>query len=120
MKLSKYHHSCGHWAKKLVLLAHLHLKLAVFMMLFFILAFVLLVHSQTFTNPIRNPGPDPHIVMSGGTYYLTNTQASFISITRSTSLGGLANGDTKIVWTDTDFDRNQNIWAPEMHYIDGM
>ena len=90
------------------------------MMLLFFLTFIALVRSQTFTNPIRNPGADPHIVTSKGTYYLTTTQTSFISVTRSVTLAGLANGETKIVWTDTNPSRNQNIWAPEMHYIDGM
>lgn len=77
------------------------------------------VSAQTFLDPIRNPGADPHIVTTGGYYYLTNTQGGFISVTRSTTLGGLVNGDTKTVWTDTDPDRNQNVWAPEMHLIDG-
>ncbi|CAL5874822.1 uncharacterized protein PFLUO_LOCUS9124 [Penicillium psychrofluorescens] len=60
------------------------------------------------------------MVTTGGYYYLTNTQGTFISVTRSTTLGGLISGDTRTVWTDTDTDRNQNMWAPEMHLIDGI
>lgn len=86
-----------------------------------VLSFVTgLAVAQTFSDPIRNPGADPHMVTTGGYYYLTNTQGTFISVTRSTTLGGLISGDTRTVWTDTDTDRNQNMWAPEMHLIDGM
>ncbi len=84
------------------------------------LAFALLAQCQTFQSPIRNPGADPHMVTTGGYYYLTNTQGSFISVTRSKTIGGLLDGDTKTVWTDSDASRNANFWAPEMHLIDGM
>ncbi|KAH8694193.1 glycosyl hydrolase [Talaromyces proteolyticus] len=76
--------------------------------------------ARNFSNPIRVPGADPHIVTTGGYYYLTNTQTTHISVTRSTTLGGLLNGDTRTVWSDTNPDRNQDIWAPEMHFIDGI
>jgi hypothetical protein len=75
--------------------------------------------SQTFTNPIRNPGADPHLVTHDGWYYLTNTQAEFISVTRATTIGGLYEGETRTVYQETDPSRNQNVWAPEMHLIDG-
>ena len=76
--------------------------------------------SQTFTNPIRNPGADPHIVTLDGYYYLTNTQGGLISVTRSATIGGLYEGETRTVYEDSDPNRNQNVWAPEMHRIDGV
>lgn len=75
---------------------------------------------SAFTNPIRNPGADPAIVVASGTYYLTTTGATKIAITRSSTIGGLLNGETKTVWTDTDPRRNADMWAPEMHQIDGI
>ena len=41
-------------------------------------------------------------------------------MTRSANVGGLQDGETRTVWTDTDESRNKNIWAPEMHLIDGV
>lgn len=84
------------------------------------LGFALLAQCQTFKSPIRSPGADPHMVTTGGYYYLTNTEGSHISVTRSKTVGGLLGGETKTVWTDTDPNRNANFWAPEMHHIDGM
>lgn len=83
------------------------------------LGFGAIAYSQTFSNPIRNPGADPHIVTTGGYYYLTNTQGGFISVTRATTIAGLNDGETKTVFQDSDSSRNQNVWAPEMHFIDG-
>ena len=74
----------------------------------------------TFDVVLRNPGADPHIVYYDGCYYLTNTQGGYISVTRAKNLGGLASGETRTIWTDTDVSRNENFWAPEMHLIDGM
>lgn len=76
--------------------------------------------AQTFTNPIRNPGADPHIVTHEGYYYLTNTQATLISVTRSKTISGLYEGETRTVYEETDPNRSENVWAPEMHLIDGM
>ncbi|KAK0100308.1 hypothetical protein ONS95_008266 [Cadophora gregata] len=74
--------------------------------------------STAFQNPIRAPGPDPSMVYADGHYYLTYTSYNSITITRSTTLSGLINGETKTIWTDTDTSKNANMWAPEIHQID--
>ncbi|KAH7121735.1 glycosyl hydrolase [Dactylonectria estremocensis] len=76
--------------------------------------------AQAFQNPIRRPGPDPSVVFADGYYHLTYTSYSRIEITKATKLGGLINGETKTVWTDTNRTRNANMWAPEIHQIDGI
>jgi GH43 family beta-xylosidase len=73
-----------------------------------------------FQNPIRNPGPDPSMVYADGMYYLTFTGYDHISITRSQTLAGLLNGETKTIWTDSDTTKNANMWAPEIHQIDDI
>jgi GH43 family beta-xylosidase len=93
------------------------------------------VHAATFTNPLKNPnGSDPHIVYTGGYYYLTTTTWTNIQITRATTLGGLKTATPTTVWTDSTTSRAGNFWAPgdtpqlqtsrtllttlELHYID--
>jgi GH43 family beta-xylosidase len=49
---------------------------------------------------------------------MTTTGGDHISITRSATIWGLLNGQTKTIWTDTNNTRNQQMWAPEMHRID--
>ena len=85
-----------------------------------ILALAGAASAQVFSNPVRQNGADPHMVTLNGMYYLTNTQGGLISVTRSNTMSGLAGGETRTVWTDGNPDRSQNMWAPEMHLIDGM
>ncbi|OBT45882.1 hypothetical protein VE00_04230 [Pseudogymnoascus sp. WSF 3629] len=80
-----------------------------------------LVSAATFSNPLKpKDGSDPHIVYTGGYYYLMTTTWTNLQITRATTLGGLKNGETKVVWTDSTASRCCNIWAPELHYFDGI
>ncbi|KAF1851269.1 glycoside hydrolase family 43 protein [Cucurbitaria berberidis CBS 394.84] len=85
-----------------------------------VLALSSLVSAATFTNPLRaKDGADPHISYSGGYYYLMTTTWSDLRITRAKTLGGLKTGETKTVWKDTTASRCCNVWAPELHFLDG-
>ncbi|KAK0625148.1 glycosyl hydrolase [Bombardia bombarda] len=76
------------------------------------------VSAASFSNPLKaKDGSDPHIVVSGGYYYLMTTTWSNLQITRATTLGGLRTGQTKVVWTDSNSARCCNVWAPELHWI---
>lgn len=79
------------------------------------------VGAANFTNPLmQRDGSDPHIVYTDGYYYFTTTTWSDIQVTRATTLGGLKSGERKIVWKDLNRSRCCNMWAPEMHYLDGV
>ncbi|KAG9196008.1 Arabinanase/levansucrase/invertase [Alternaria panax] len=85
-----------------------------------VLALSSLVSAASFSNPLKQKdGSDPHIAWSGGYYYMMTTTWTNLSITRAKTLGGLKTGETKVVWTDSNPDRCCNMWAPELHYIDG-
>jgi GH43 family beta-xylosidase len=85
-----------------------------------VLALSSLVSGASFTNPLKQrDGSDPHIAYSGGYYYLMTTTWTNLSITRAKTLGGLKNGETKVVWTDSNPNRCCSMWAPELHYLDG-
>ncbi|KAI5850543.1 glycosyl hydrolase [Morchella snyderi] len=80
---------------------------------------VSLVSAASFTNPLKNPnGSDPHIVYTGGYYYLTTTTWTNIQLTRATTINGLKTATPTTVWTDSTTSRAGNFWAPELHWID--
>lgn len=82
--------------------------------------FVAAVSAATYTNPLKNPnGSDPFIVYDGGYYYLTTTTWTDIQVTRAKTLNGLKTGEKKTVWKDTNSNRCCQVWAPEIHKLDG-
>ena len=74
---------------------------------------------SAYTNPIRPDwGADPTIAHADdGYYYLLSTQDVNVQITRSTSIEGLKNGETKVVYVSNDPSHCCNNWAPEMHRL---
>ena len=67
----------------------------------------------TYTNPIKNPnGSDPHIVYTGGYFYLTSTTWTNIQVTRAATIAGLKTATPKVVWADSTASRAGNFWAP--------
>ncbi|MGI5439924.1 family 43 glycosylhydrolase [Streptomyces shenzhenensis] len=68
----------------------------------------------TFRNPL-NTGPDPFMAYANGAYHLTTTQGGSIRMWSSPSLGTLLDADPVTVWTDTNSERNQHIWAAEFY-----
>lgn len=80
-----------------------------------------LAAAASFTNPLKNPnGSDPFIVYDGGYYYLTTTTWTDIQVTRAKTLNGLKTGEKKTVWKDSNSDRCCQVWAPEIHKLDGV
>jgi GH43 family beta-xylosidase len=77
-----------------------------------VLALSSFVSAASFTNPLKTvDGSDPHIVWTGGYYYLMTTTWTNLKITRAKTLGGLKTGETKTVWTDSNANRCCNMWA---------
>lgn len=73
-----------------------------------------------FKNPIKTPnGSDPQMVYWDGYYYLTSTTWSNIQITRATTIAGLKTARAQVVWTDSNSSRCCNVWAPEIHRVNG-
>ena len=76
----------------------------------------------TFTNPIAGI-PDPWVVKHEGFYYLCKADGNGINIAKSDKLSEFPH--TRRVWNSpTDAGDNKpwnvsNIWAPELHRIDG-
>ena len=71
-------------------------------------------------------GADPSMLFLGGEngspgyyYLLTTGHNGQIDMARATTLAGLKNGLTKKVWSDATPSRCCDLWAPEIHYLDG-
>ena len=77
--------------------------------------------AASFANPVKaQKGADPWIVRHDGNYYLISTSwTDVITIRRSPTLGGLATAPSVQVWQGDAASRCCNIWAPELHYLNG-
>ncbi|HEX6536828.1 MAG TPA: glycoside hydrolase family 43 protein [Gemmatimonadaceae bacterium] len=73
----------------------------------------------TFTNPL-GPGADPWVIRHDGAYYFAQSHDDAIWVHRTERLTDIDASYGTEVWTapDTGWNRT-NIWAPELHYIDG-
>ncbi|MDZ5711230.1 family 43 glycosylhydrolase [Jeotgalibacillus haloalkalitolerans] len=75
---------------------------------------------KEFYNPILPDGADPWMTKHEDTYVYTHTTGSNITIWQSDSPTSMMNAESKVVWEPTPGTENsQNIWAPEVHFIDG-
>jgi GH43 family beta-xylosidase len=76
-----------------------------------------------FVNPLLPRHADPWIYRhSDGFYYFSSTVPEYdrIELRKSTTIAGLASAPPVTVWKKhLSGDMAANIWAPELHYIDG-
>ena len=77
--------------------------------------------AASFTNPVKvQKGADPWISYYNGNYYLVTTSwTNVITMRKSATLAGLATAPSVQVWTGDASSRCCNIWAPEIHFING-
>ncbi|HEY4143519.1 glycoside hydrolase family 43 protein [Pinirhizobacter sp.] len=79
-------------------------------------------HAATFTNPVF-VGQDPYIEVVDGIYYYSSSGCGIadICVKQSRSLTGLATAPWQAVWKHGpgDIVNSKEVWAPELHYIDG-
>lgn len=75
---------------------------------------------KTFTNPLLPSGPDPYSTYHDGYYYYTSTEGNRLVLKRVINLANLRNAEVKTIWTPPEGTMySHDIWAPEIHYIDG-
>ena len=72
----------------------------------------------TFTNPVAD-GADPWVIRQGGFYYFVESRDNGIWVYRSTQLTNLKVNGVKVFAAPASGWNSANIWAPELHYIDG-
>ncbi|MFG2988363.1 family 43 glycosylhydrolase [Streptomyces sp. NPDC048257] len=76
---------------------------------------------RTYTNPVKvQKGADPWLQYHAGNYHLVaSTFTGEITMRKSPTLEGLSTAPSVRVWSDDTPSRSTNIWAPEMHFVDG-
>ncbi|MBV7700197.1 family 43 glycosylhydrolase [Streptomyces sp. TRM70350] len=77
--------------------------------------------AASFSNPVKSvKGADPWISYHNGNYYLVSTSwTDVITIRTSPTLAGLATAPSVQVWQGDAASRCCNIWAPELHFLNG-
>jgi len=74
--------------------------------------------ASTYSNPINTAGADPYVMLhTDGYYYFTRTLGNRVDIWKSRSMTAIDLGQRKTVWTPPP--GLNDIWAPEIHYIEG-
>lgn len=74
----------------------------------------------TFINPLLSSGPDPWVAQMDTFYYYTNTFGSKLAIYKTSKMSALANAPLTTIWTPpTTGPYAKDIWAPELHYLQG-
>lgn len=75
---------------------------------------------STFKNPLLLSGADPWAILHEGYYYYIKSGNGAITLMKTTDITDLKNAESKIIWkAPTTGDHSKNIWAPEIHNIDG-
>lgn len=73
-----------------------------------------------FANPIMNGAADPNVAQKDGWYYFVMTQVDRIDIWKARDLTQISNGAVTRAFTPPPSGwGSQNIWAPELHYLNG-
>ncbi|EEF61435.1 family 43 glycosylhydrolase [Pedosphaera parvula] len=79
------------------------------------------VFGAPFFNPIVSNGADPWVVAKDGFYYYTQTTGASVKVRQTRRIAGaigISNTTATTVFTPSA-PYNQNVWAPELHYLQG-
>lgn len=77
------------------------------------------VASTTFTNPLLASGPDPWVYQKDGYYYFLSTTGGDVRIRKTAKMSELSTGPIVIAWKPTSSANSHDVWAPELHFLDG-
>ncbi len=74
---------------------------------------------RTYTNPLLDRGPDPWTIFQDGVYYYMHTMQDSLVLWKTQDITDLRHAERKTIWIPTDPMNKFDLWAPEIHYIDG-
>ncbi|SPF06528.1 family 43 glycosylhydrolase [Streptomyces sp. MA5143a] len=76
--------------------------------------------TTTFTNPLNSSGADPYMTYYNGNYYLMTTPYSGpLTMRKAPTIAALKSAAPVPVFSAHAAGRDRQIWAPEMHLLDG-
>lgn len=80
---------------------------------------VLPARPNTLRNPVREGAADPWMVFAEGQYHLLYTHGDKLVGVSAPSVAGLGAAAQQTVWTPTPGEACCNLWAPEIHQLNG-
>jgi GH43 family beta-xylosidase len=76
--------------------------------------------ATTFTNPLLPSGPDPWVYQKDGFYYYMQTTGNNLVLRKTAKMSELGSGVSTTIWTPpATGPTSHDIWAPEIHFLDG-
>lgn len=73
----------------------------------------------TYSNPLSDYGPDPWALWHDGSYYYMHTMIDSLVLWKTKDVTDIRNAEKKTIWIPTDPSNKHNLWAPEIHNIQG-
>ncbi|QDA59668.1 glycoside hydrolase family 43 protein [Hymenobacter jejuensis] len=78
------------------------------------------VRSTQFKNPLLSSGPDPWVYQKDGYYYYMNTTGGDLQLRKTAKMSELNSAFSKVIWSPpTSGPNSKDVWAPEIHFLDG-
>lgn len=78
------------------------------------------VSDSTFVNPLLSSGPDPYVIRRDSMYYYTHTFGNRVVVFKTRYMSQLKNAPATTIWSaPASGDYSRDIWAPEIHYLQG-
>lgn len=76
--------------------------------------------NKTFNNPLfPKVGPDPWALLQDGKYYYMHTMQDSLVLWVTNDITDVRNAKKKTIWLPKDSKNSKNLWAPEIHFING-
>ena len=75
---------------------------------------------KIFCNSQGTQSRDPSVIKHNGKYYWTYAYENKLYIMEADTVDGFAHGEGKLVWTPERPEYAKEVWAPELHVIDGV
>ncbi|MGI4743490.1 MAG: glycoside hydrolase family 43 protein [Janthinobacterium lividum] len=76
--------------------------------------------ATTFTNPLLPSGPDPWVYQKDGFYYYMQTTGTNLVLRKTAKMSELGSGVSTTIWTPkATGPTSHDVWAPEIHFLDG-
>lgn len=73
----------------------------------------------TYANPLCDYGPDPWAIWHEGSYYYMHTMVDSLVLWKTKDITDIRNAEKKTIWIPADPSNRHNLWAPEIHHING-
>ncbi len=78
------------------------------------------VTATTFTNPLLSSGADPWVTQKDGFYYYMHTTGINLTLWKTAKMSELGSAVSKVIWSPSATGpTSHDIWAPELHFLDG-